>query len=51
MECSQVLGLPPRVEVTALIPLGYPEEQGDENRHDTGRKKLEEMVHWDKFTR
>jgi nitroreductase len=51
MECSQVLGLPPRVEVTALIPLGYPEEQADENRHDTNRKKLEEMVHWDKFIR
>lgn len=42
MECSKVLGLSARVEVMALLPIGYPEEgaESDVNRHEAQRKKL-----------
>ncbi|MDK2820730.1 MAG: hypothetical protein PWP31_695 [Clostridia bacterium] len=51
MECSKILRLPSNIEPIALLPIGYPADQVDINRHDTKRKKLEEIVHWDGFTR
>lgn len=48
-KCSQVLGLPDHIEPIALLPLGYPAVEGDENRHLTKRKRFEEMVHLDSF--
>lgn len=48
-KCHELLGLPPKVEVIALLPLGYPAEEKDKNRHTEKRKKLEDIVYWDKF--
>ena len=49
MQCSKLLGLPANLEAVALLPLGYPEDLVDINRHESKRKKLEEIVHWDKY--
>jgi nitroreductase len=49
MLCHEILKLPPNIETVALLPLGYPAEEADVNRHQTKRKPLEEIVHWDKF--
>ncbi len=51
MQCSKLLGLPANLEAVALLPLGYPADQVDINRHDLKRKKLEEIVHWDKYAK
>ncbi|KUO53421.1 MAG: nitroreductase [Desulfitibacter sp. BRH_c19] len=48
-KCRQVLGLPDDIEPIVLLPLGYPDDQTDVNRHDTKRKKLEEIVSWDGY--
>jgi nitroreductase len=44
-KCRYILGLPDSFEVIALIPLGYPVEEGDTKRFAVARKKLEEIVH------
>jgi nitroreductase len=44
--CHHILDLPDRMEAVALLPLGYPAEKGDANRHVKARKKLEEIVSW-----
>lgn len=49
MLCHEILKLPPSIETIALLPLGYPVEEPDVNRHQIKRKPLEEIVHWDKF--
>ena len=48
MQCHSILDLPPHMETIALLPLGYPGDQGDMNRHGN-RKSFKEMVHWDGF--
>lgn len=50
-ECSKILGLPSNLEPIALLPLGYPADEVDINRHDTKRKKLEEIVHWNGYNK
>jgi nitroreductase len=49
MRCHEILNLPTHVETIALLPLGYPAESVDAARHDTKRKKFDEIVHWDRF--
>ena len=49
MECHKILGLPSHIEVTALLPLGYPAAEADVNRHTEKRKELKDIVYWDKF--
>ncbi len=49
MQCHRILKLPGHVEAIALLPLGYPAESTDPERHATKRKKLEEVVCWDGF--
>jgi nitroreductase len=44
--CHRVLGLPDSVEAVALLPLGYPAEKGDPDRHGKARKKMDEIVAW-----
>lgn len=53
MECSKLLGLPANIEPIALLPIGYPQDDkmADVNRHETQRKKLEDMVYWDAFAK
>lgn len=44
-----IFKLPEVVEPIALLPLGYPAEPADENRHETQRKPFDEIVFWDGF--
>lgn len=48
-KCIQALDLPKNIEPIAILPLGYPADEVDENRHETKRKKIEEIVHWQRF--
>ncbi len=48
-KCSEIIGLPDHIEPIALLPLGYPADEVDVNRHDSKRKALNEIVLWDKF--
>ena len=51
MLCHQILNLPSHIETIALLPLGYPADEVDINRHQIKRKKFEEIVYWDGFKR
>ena len=48
MQCHKVLKLPPHIETIALLPLGYAADKGDPERHETKRKKMDEIVFWDR---
>jgi nitroreductase len=45
----EVFKLPEHIEPIALLPIGYPAEISDENRHDSQRKPFDEIVFWDGF--
>lgn len=49
MKCSSILELPAHITPIALIPLGFPAEVVNPDRHKEKRKALSEMVFWDKF--
>ncbi|MCK5822622.1 MAG: nitroreductase family protein [Bacteroidales bacterium] len=49
MQCSDILMLPDGIEPVALIPLGYPAEEADTNRHQKLRKSFNKIVHWNTF--
>ena len=44
MLCHKILDLPSHIETIALLPIGYPEDEGDINRHEKERKSVDEMV-------
>ena len=45
----QVLNLPTEFEPIVILPLGYPDDETDVNRHETKRKKLDEIVFYENF--
>ena len=48
-KCGEYIYLPERLEAIAIIPLGYPVEEPDINRHDENRRELDQVVHWNRF--
>lgn len=48
-KCIDTLGLPDNIEPIAILPLGYPADEVDLNRHKNKRKKIDEIIHWQKF--
>jgi nitroreductase len=46
-KCKEVLNLPEHMEPIALLPIGYPADKPDTERHKTKRKSLDEIVHWE----
>lgn len=48
-KCATLMDLPEGVEPIALLPIGYPADETDVNRHEKLRKPLDEIVHWEKF--
>jgi nitroreductase len=48
-QCAQELKLPDRIEPIVLLPIGYPAETSNPQRHDKARKPLDEIVSWDDF--
>ncbi len=47
INASKVLHLPDYLEPVALLPVGYPEKMASPERHDSERKKLDEIISWD----
>jgi nitroreductase len=45
-QCSVALELPDQMEPVVLLPIGYPAESKDANRHDRERKPFDEIVAW-----
>ena len=48
-KCKQILNLPKHVEPIVLLPVAYPLDSPNLERHNNGRKKLDKIVHWEKF--
>jgi nitroreductase len=46
-RCKEILKLPDHIEPVVIIPLAYPEDAADPDRHITGRKGLGEIVRWE----
>jgi len=49
VRCAEILSLPSHIEPVVLLPLGYPTDQADPERHATARKKLADIVRFEKF--
>jgi nitroreductase len=47
--CSKLLNLPSNLEPVVLLPVGYPLDSSDPERHATKRKSLEEIVSYEKY--
>ncbi len=45
LKCSELFALPEGLEPIAMLPLGYPDDQPNAERHYK-RKPLDELVHW-----
>jgi nitroreductase len=48
-KVNDVLKLPGNVEPAVLLPVGYPLDEANPDRHDAKRKKISEIVRWNKF--
>ncbi|OGU62930.1 MAG: nitroreductase [Ignavibacteria bacterium RBG_13_36_8] len=49
MKCAEMLKLPSALEPIALLPVGYPDDSKNPDRHDKDRKSMDKVVHWEKF--
>jgi len=49
MKCSACLELPSHITPIAIIPIGYPNDTVNPNRHKDKRKPLNDLVFWEKF--
>jgi nitroreductase len=47
--CHETLNLPYHLEPAVLLPIGYPAEAKDPQRHATERKPLNKLVTWDRL--
>lgn len=48
-KCREILQLPSDIEPVVILTVGYPADLVNPNRHNTLRKKAEEIIHWEKF--
>ncbi len=48
-QCAEILSIPEGQEPIALIPLGYPADEANEQRHALQRKNMNEIVSWNKL--
>jgi nitroreductase len=49
IKCANILQLPEGVEPITMIPVGYPLDQVDTERYKFKRRKLQDIVHKEKF--
>ena len=49
VKTRQTLSLPENIEPVVMLPLGYPEDSVDTNRHLTKRKPLDEIVRFNGY--
>jgi nitroreductase len=47
LKCRKILKLQDHVEPIAIIPLAYPADSPDLNRHAVGRKQIDDIVIWE----
>lgn len=50
-KLAETLNLPEHVEPAVILPLGYPEDTADTERHSVKRKPLKDIVVYEKFRR
>ncbi|MBU2650004.1 MAG: nitroreductase family protein [Bacteroidetes bacterium] len=48
-RCSEILGLPEHIEPVVILPLGYPADHKEPDRHAKERKSLSEIIHMEKY--
>lgn len=48
-KLSEVLDLPENLEPVVILPLGYPGDSADTERHSAKRKPLEDVVRYERF--
>lgn len=48
-KCMDILHLPNNIEPVVLLPLGYPLDKPDFYRHQSKRKGMDEIVHYERF--
>ncbi len=48
-KCSRILNIPAHIEPMVLLPLGYPADTETKSERHKIRKKIEEIVHHEKF--
>lgn len=48
-EVRELLGFPNSYELRIVISFGYPQPQPDRPANPAGRRKFDEVVHWDKW--
>lgn len=48
-KCSELFNLPQNIEPIAIIPLAYPADKANPNRHETQRKPASQIIHWESF--
>lgn len=46
-KCSEILQLPDNIEPIVILPLGYPADKVNVNRHEESRKSVNEIVSWE----
>lgn len=49
VKCAEILSLPNHIEPIVLLPIGYPADKTDVERHNTTRKKLNDIIRFEKF--
>ena len=45
----EYFNLPAHLEPVVILPLGYPVEKADTERHSGKRKSLKEIIHWERI--
>jgi nitroreductase len=48
-KCSEALNLPENLEPIVILPIGYPADSTDTERHSTKRKPINAIVHLEKY--
>ncbi len=48
-KLAEVLNLPAHIEPVVILPIGYPEDTAEVERHENKRKSLKEIVVYEKF--
>lgn len=48
-KVSEILNLPDYIEPVALLPIGYPTDRADTERHKKLRKPIDEIVQWNEY--
>jgi nitroreductase len=48
-KCREILDLPDEITPIVILSLGYPVDEVNPERHETARKKSEEIIHYEKY--